>query len=264
MKEINSTSNPYIKELIQLRDKSKIRKKTSTFLIEGLREVSLAVKGGYIVDKILFVPSIINKEEFSLIFKDLKLPEIISIGSDVYKKLAYRDSTEGVIAVAKMKNHSISNLKLANKNPLILIGEGLEKPGNIGAILRTADAANIDAIIISNPKTDLYNSNLIRSSVGCLFTTKIITGNNSEVIDWLKSNNIKIYSAALTASKPYHKINYTKGSAIVVGTEATGLTDEWLEASDQNIIIPMGGEIDSMNVSVSAAIILFEAKRQRL
>ncbi|MEN8137908.1 MAG: RNA methyltransferase [Bacteroidota bacterium] len=264
MKEISSTQNSLIKELIQLKDKSRLRKKKGLFLIEGVRELSLALKGTYEIEKILFLPRIIDVAKIESLFYGKNIPELITITEEVYKKLAYRDTTEGIVAVGKSKSHDIDSLELKSSNPLILIGEGIEKPGNIGAILRTADAANIDAVIISNPKADLYNPNVIRSSVGCIFTNKVVAGTNEEVISWLKSNKVNVYSAALTASKPYHEVDFTGPTAIVVGTEATGLTGEWLEASTQNIIIPMEGEIDSMNVSVSAAIILFEAKRQRI
>ena len=181
----------------------------------------------------------------------------------MYKKIAYRDTTEGIIAVAKSKALSIDNLALKSVNPLILVAEAPEKPGNIGALLRTADAANVDAIIIANPKTDIYNPNIIRSSVGCIFTNQIATGSTSQIIEYLNQNNIDIYCAALQASLNYHTQNYTKASAIVVGTEATGLSNQWLENATQNIIIPMQGQIDSMNVSVAAGILIFEAKRQR-
>ena len=167
------------------------------------------------------------------------------------------------MAVAKNKNHAVTSLKFETKTPLILVAEAPEKPGNIGAILRTADAANVDAVIIANPKTDLYNPNIIRSSVGCVFTNKIAIGSSSEIITFLKNKDVTIYCAALQASVEYYKQNYTKSTAIVVGTEATGLSDEWLKNSTQNIIIPMQGQIDSMNVSVAAGILIFEAKRQR-
>ena len=166
------------------------------------------------------------------------------------------------MAVAQSKSLHLSDLKLS-KNPLVLIAEAPEKPGNIGALLRTADAANIDAVIIANPKSDLYNPNIVRSSVGCLFTRQIATGTSEEVIAFLKENQIAFYSATLQNSNEYHKVDYTTPTAIVVGTEATGLTEIWRRESTQNIIIPMQGEIDSMNVSVAAAILLFEAKRQR-
>ena len=263
-KQITSTQNSYIKELVQLKEKSRLRKKTNTFLIEGVREISLALKGGYEITTILADASIIYQEDFealnSLLTSEV---EIIEVSNEVYKKIALRDSTEGVIAVTNSKDLSLKSIEFKNKTPLILIAEAPEKPGNIGAILRTADAAGIDAVFIANPKTDIYNPNIIRSSVGCVFTTKIATGTTSEIIDFLKANEIKMYGAALTAAVEYQTINFKEPTAIIVGTEATGLSDEWLNNTTQNIIIPMRGAIDSMNVSVSAAIIIFEAIRQR-
>jgi TrmH family RNA methyltransferase len=188
--------------------------------------------------------------------------ETIEISKEVYQKLAYRDTTEGILAIAKTKSLLLSDLKLS-ENPLILVAESLEKPGNIGAILRTADAANLDAVIIANPKSDLYNPNVVRSSVGCLFTNNIATGKTSEIIAFLKEKNIRFYCATLQNSTSYHTQNYTLPTALVVGTEATGLSQEWRDAATKNIIIPMQGQIDSMNVSVAAAILIFEAKRQR-
>ena len=263
-KQITSPQNSYIKELVQLKEKSRTRKKTQTFLIEGLREISLAIKGKYQIQKILVVSSIVNDEEIKSIIDQVNLEtEIIEISKEVYKKLALRESTEGVIAIAESKELSLKTIQLSNNNPLILVAEAPEKPGNIGAILRTADAAGVDAVFIANPKTDMYNPNIIRSSVGCIFTTAIATGTTSEIITFLRENSIHIYGAALTASVKYQTIDYKQPSAIVVGTEATGLSDEWLENTTKNIIIPMQGTIDSMNVSVSAAIIIFEAVRQR-
>ena len=261
MKEITSTQNTLVKQLIQLKDKSRERKKRGLFLVEGKREISLAIKGGYNLETVLFYPDLCSKEQLN----DLTNQRInsIEISKEVYQKLAYRDTTEGVLAVAKTKNHSIHRLVLNTKNPLILVAEAPEKPGNIGALLRTADAAKADAVIIANPKTDLYNPNIIRSSVGCLFTNQIATGATSEIVSFLKSENINIYCAALQASVEYHTQDFTKGTAIVVGTESTGLSEEWRINSTQNIIIPMQGEIDSMNVSVAAGILIFEAVRQR-
>ena len=261
MKAITSTQNAFIKQLVQLKDKSRERKKSGLFLIEGLREISLALKGGYEIEHILFFPYLISEEQLNEL--PLQQGSLIEISKDVYQKLAYRDTTEGVLAVAKAKHHNLDDLKFNSKNPLILVAEAPEKPGNIGAILRTADAANVDAVIIANPKTDLYNPNIIRSSVGCVFTNKVVTGNTNEIITFLKASDINIYCAALQASVNYHTQDYTRASAIVVGTEAIGLSHEWRNQSTQNIIIPMQVEIDSMNVSVAAGILIFEAKRQR-
>ncbi|WP_418509413.1 TrmH family RNA methyltransferase [Corallibacter sp.] len=260
-KQITSVQNAFIKDLFQLKEKSRARKKTGNFLIEGKRELSLAIKGNYTIETVLFYSELISESELkSLIGTSYN---IIEISKEVYQKLAHRDTTEGVLAVAKSKQHNLNDIQLSSKNPLILVAEAPEKPGNIGAILRTADAANVDAVIIANPKTDLYNPNIIRSSVGCVFTKPIATGTTTQIITYLKANSIHIYCAALQASVNYHTQDYTKPTAIVVGTEATGLSDEWLTASTQNIIIPMQGEIDSMNVSVAAGILIFETKRQR-
>jgi TrmH family RNA methyltransferase len=261
MKQITSSQNSFVKSLIQIQEKAKARKESGTFLIEGLREIELAIKGNYEIETILFLPELVSKAHLKKIMSS-SIVENIEISKEIYQKLAYRDTTEGILAVAKTKSLQLSDLKLP-KNPLILVMESIEKPGNIGAVLRTCDAANVDAVIIANPKTDLYNPNIVRSSVGCLFTNQIAMATTEETIGFLIKNNINFYSATLQNSISYHTQNYTAPTALVVGTEATGLTQLWREKATQNIIIPMQGEIDSMNVSVAAAILIFEAKRQR-
>ena len=243
-----------------LQEKAKARKQSGTFLIEGQREIEIAIKGGYEIEIVLFLSEIISETQINKLTN--KPIELIEISKEIYQKLAYRDTTEGILAVAKTKSMLLSDLELS-ENPLILVAEAPEKPGNIGALLRTADAANLDGVIIANPKSDLYNPNIVRSSVGCLFTNQIATGTTDEIIAFLKERKINIYCATLQNSTSYHTQDYTKPTALVVGTEATGLTEEWQNAATQNIIIPMQGEIDSMNVSVAAAILIFEAKRQR-
>ncbi len=273
-KQLSSLQNPLIKQLVLLQEKSRERRKTGLFVIEGQREIALAIKGGYLLNTLLFCSEIISQEEiFNLKEIANSDTDFMEITSEIYEKLAYRGSTEGVLAIAHTKDLNISNLVISGpfndqtlsgaEGPLILVAEAPEKPGNIGALLRTADAAKADAVIIANPRTDMYNPNIIRSSVGCLFTNQIATGSTSEIISFLKENHINIYCAALQASVPYHTCDFKESTAIVVGTEATGLSDEWLQNSTQNIIIPMQGEIDSMNVSVAAGILIFEAKRQR-
>ena len=242
-----------------LKEKAKARQQTGAFLIEGQKEISLAFKGGYEIETILFYPEICSENELR---KWSSSAELIEITKEIFEKLAYRDTTEGVIGIAKSKDLNLSKLKLS-PNPLILIAEAPEKPGNIGALLRTADAAKLDAVIIANPKGDLYNPNVVRSSIGCLFTNQIATGTTTEIISFLKEHKIAIYCATLQNANSYTAEDYTIPSALVVGTEATGLSQEWRDAATKNVIIPMQGEIDSMNVSVSAAILIFEAKRQR-
>ncbi len=260
LKQITSVQNPYIKQLVQLQEKAKSRKQSGTFLIEGQREIILADKGGYTIENLLFYPELVSESQIQKLTQN-PVP-LIEINREVFEKLAYRDSTEGVIGVAQSKTLALCDLPLSG-NPLILIAEAPEKPGNIGALLRTADAAKLDAVIIANPKGDLYNPNIVRSSVGCLFTNNIATGSTAEIIAFLKERKINCYCATLQNSTVYDTQDYSGPTAMVVGTEATGLTQEWRDAATQNIIIPMQGEIDSMNVSVAAAILIFEAKRQR-
>lgn len=264
IKEISSIQNPLVKKILLLKEKSRERKKENIFVLEGQRELELAIKGGYEIRTLLFYDAIISEAAILKSIRELhKCTELISISKEVYQKITYRKTTEGILAIAKSKPHRLKELKFKTNIPLILVAEAPEKPGNIGAILRTADAANIDAVIIANIKGDLYNPNTIRSSVGCIFTNSIALGNTSEVITFLKNKNINIYCAALSASKNYTEIDFTLPTALIMGNEATGITQEWLQNSTQNIIIPMQGEIDSMNLSVSAAILIFEAARQR-
>ncbi|MCM4159335.1 RNA methyltransferase [Antarcticibacterium flavum] len=262
-KKISSTANPAIKRLLQLQEKSRARKKEGVFVVEGQREIEMALKGGYEIPEVFIVEDLISEEKLERIFRRRKMPQITALTAEVYEKIAYRGSTEGIIAIIKTRDTGLKQLELPQKNLLILVAEAPEKPGNIGALLRTADAAGVDVVLIANPRTDIFNPNIIRSSVGCVFTNRIATGTTGEIIEFLQRNKIEIYAAALQASKNYSEIDYTGSCAIIVGTEATGLSREWVENSSQNIIIPMQGHIDSMNVSVAAGILIFEAKRQR-
>ena len=259
-KKIDSTQNSLIKQCLVLLEKSRERRKQGLFLVEGQREIQLAIRGGYELQTLLFCEAICSENCTKYTTENT---QIIEISLEVYQKLAYRKTTEGILAIVKTKELALNKLHFKNKNPLILIAEAPEKPGNIGALLRSADAANLDGFIIANPKTDLYNPNIIRSSVGCLFTNNIATGSTQEIIDFLAQQNIQLFSAILQESKPYHSQDFTKPTAIAVGTEATGLSEMWRTQSTQNIHIPMQGAIDSMNVSVAAGILIFEAKRQR-
>lgn len=256
---ITSSQNSKIKGIIAL-EKARERKKQNLFVIEGLKELTQAVKSGYIIHSIFFCPDIIIKDELLRIAKNENL--LIPVEKSVFEKIAYRESTGGVIALAQQRTHPLEGIRLS-ANPFLLVVEGIEKPGNLGAILRTADAAGIDAVIVCDTQTDFYNANVIRSSVGCVFTNQLAAATTEETVRWLKSNNINILCTYLSASEPYHMIDYTKPSAIVLGTESTGLSEYWVKNSTKNIIIPMQGKIDSMNVSTAAAVVVFEARRQR-
>jgi len=264
IKQISSLQNSLIKKLLLLKEKKKGRNKSGLFVLEGLREFQMAIRGNYQIQTIFFNTNIFSQEKLYELINGLHTkPELIEVSRDVYQRIAYREKTEGILAIAQTKTHSLDQLHLKSANPLILIAEAPEKPGNIGALLRTADAAGLDAVIIANPRGDLYNPNVIRSSVGCVFTVPVALASNTEVINFLKKKGIRIIAASLEASIPYTQQEYTTPSAIVVGTESSGLTAEWIKHSDVRVVIPMEGEIDSMNVSVSAAILIFEAKRQR-
>jgi TrmH family RNA methyltransferase len=180
----------------------------------------------------------------------------------LYRKVAYREGTEGIIAEVEYKSLRLSDLHLP-ENPLVMVLESVEKPGNLGAVLRSADAAGADAVFICDPLTDLYNPNLIRASIGAVFTVPMVACTSEEAIAFLQAKGIQILTAQLQDSSLYYDVDMRRGTALVMGTEATGLTEQWRQAASAHIRIPMLGQLDSLNVSVSAAILLFEAVRQR-
>lgn len=258
---ITSAQNPKIKRLLQLQQKSSERRKAGLFVVEGIREVERCVEKGYEIDTIFYL----NKpmaENVSEIIEKNKGIKLFEVSPTIYEKIAYRGSTEGVIAEVKTKDKTLNDLNLS-ENPLVVVLESVEKPGNLGAILRSADAAGADALIVCDPLTDLYNPNLIRNSTGAIFSVPCVACTSEECIKFLKENNIQILTAQLQDSELYYDTDMKRGTAIIMGTEATGLTDIWRKAADAHIRIPMLGITDSLNVSVSAAILLYEAVRQR-
>lgn len=250
---ITSTSNPKIKKLIALQQKSSERRESGLFVVEGQRELAHCLEAGYEADTIFVLSG--TKVEF-------KASRIIEVSKEVYEKIAYREGTEGVVAEIKARHTKLEDLRLRD-NPLIAVLESVEKPGNLGAVLRSADAAGADAVIICDPRTDLYNPNLIRASIGAIFTVPCVACSSEEAISFFKEKGIQILTAQLQDSSLYYDCDMKRGTAIVMGTEATGLTDSWRQAADAHIRIPMLGQLDSLNVSVSAAILLFESVRQR-
>jgi TrmH family RNA methyltransferase len=256
---ITSTQNPKIKNLLAL-EKPRERRKQCLFVVEGKKEIRMALEAGYKIGNLFFCDELISQAELKTFDTSDKL--IIPVSKEVFDKIAIRENSGGLLAVAEQKIHRLDGIQLG-KNPLLLILESVEKPGNLGAILRTADAAGVDAVIICDPQTDFYNPNVIRSSIGCIFTNQIASATSEETLEWLKENNIQSYCTYLGASKPYHEVDYTRPCAVVLGTEATGLSNIWIANAAQNVIIPMQGTIDSMNVSTAAAVVIFEARRQR-
>lgn len=254
---ITSTQNQRIKHLLLLQQKSAQRRADGLFVVEGRREVEHCLEAGF-TPRSAFVCEEIAEAPLSLP-KDV---EVVPVSRNVYERIAYRGGTEGIVAVVEVRKAELTDLKLSF-SPLIVVLESVEKPGNLGAVLRSADAAGADAVIVCDPLTDLYNPNLIRSAVGALFTVPCVACSTEECISFFKEKGIQILTAQLQDSKLYYDTPMTGPTAIVMGTEATGLTDQWREAADAHIRIPMLGQLDSLNVSVSAAILLYEAVRQR-
>ena len=254
---ISSTQNPRIKHLLQLQQKSAQRRADGLFVVEGRREVEHCLSAGFTL-RTVFVCEEIADVPASL----LQGIEVISVARNVYERIAYRSGTEGIVAVVETRQTALGDLQLS-ASPLIVVLESVEKPGNLGAVLRSADAAGADAVVVCDPLTDLYNPNLIRSAVGALFTVPCVACSTEECIAFCKEKGIQILTAQLQDSNLYYDTPMTGPTAIVMGTEATGLTEQWRQAADAHIRIPMLGRLDSLNVSVSAAILLFEAVRQR-
>jgi|TARA_B110001452_G_scaffold267637_1_gene278724 TrmH family RNA methyltransferase len=242
--------------------KNNKRKASNSFIVEGKKNINLCHDFGFKFIEIIICSEIISDDNINYINNNYKNIIIYDFSLSLYQELIYKKKSDGLLALVKSKDNSLESFKIS-KNPYILIAESPEKPGNIGALLRTADAAGLDGLIIANPKTELYNPNAIRSSLGSIFTMQIATASTDEIIRFLKKNNIKIFSTFVENSKNYLNINYKQACAIIVGTESSSLSKSWLLESDELISIPMKGEMDSLNLSVSAAIVIFEGLKQR-
>ena len=275
VEEITSAQNRKVKEIAELMGKPRERRNSALFVVEGVRETMACIANGYSVESLFFAPSITGERMEALpdllacLQRMRELPRIFSLSDAAYAKLAYREGTEGVLATVRKRELSLEELgKSIGKErcaaPLILVCEGIEKPGNIGAMLRTADAAGVDAVLICDSRCDLFNPNLIRASLGSLFTQRVVSCSSREAGSWLISNGFQILTAQLQDSVFYYDTDMSLPTAIVMGSEAEGLTDYWREISTAKIKIPMLGQMDSLNVSVSAAVLCYEAVRQRI
>ncbi len=267
---VTSAQNPKIKELLALQEKSRLRREKRLFVVEGRRELGHCADAGFRIRTLFTCREICPQDEIEDIVRRIvtSSPDkgndlnIIEIPATLYEKAAYRGSTEGILAEVEYRDRPLDSLELG-ENPLIAVLESVEKPGNLGAVLRSADAAGADAVIICDPLTDIYNPNLIRASIGAVFSRQVVTASSEDAIRWLKLHDIQILTAQLQDSERYYDTDMRRGTAIVMGTESTGLSDVWRKAADAHIRIPMLGRLDSLNVSVSAAILLYEAVRQR-
>lgn len=258
---ITSLQNPAIKNIVKL-GKSRERKQQNLFVLEGARELSLALASGYAPKAVYVNPDLFAQSKYPNVLDGIEPQLVQEIALPVFDKIAYREGSDGIVALMTPKQHRLADLQLSD-NPFVIVLEAVEKPGNLGAILRTADAARADAVVICDTQTDLYNPNVIRSSVGGMFTVQTAVCSSQEAVEWLENNHIESYAAELRAASFYQDVDFRKPSAIVMGTEADGLTPYWLQNAKKRIKIPMRGQIDSLNVSVSTAILTFEAMRQR-
>ncbi len=256
---ITSVQNGRVKRVLALQQKSSERRREGLFVVEGRRELGHLIEAGYEVDTVLFCRELLDEVSF---VERIPCSERVEVSPYVYEKIAYRESTEGIMALVQERKLGLQDLKLSEKS-LVVVLERVEKPGNLGAILRSADAAGADAVIVCDPLTDLYNPNLIRSSIGACFTVPTVACTSEECIRFLKETGVQILTAQLQDSSLYYNVDMKVATALVMGTESTGLTQVWRDAADRHIRIPMLGRLDSLNVSVSTAILLFEAVRQR-
>lgn len=256
---LKSIHNPRIKNIISLQQKSKARKKQNIFVVEGVKEMELALESDFQLIELYYCETVFIETHF---LENIPLKNLFKVSQKLFEKLSYRN-TGGIIALFKTKHLELKDLKL-KETPLIIVLERIEKPGNLGAILRTADAANVDAVITCDPVIDIYNPNVIRSSVGCIFSVPVVKTTAEKAIPWLKEKKITLYATYLhDRTLSIYKANFRKKTALIMGTEATGITSTWIENSDEMIKIPMHGKIDSLNVSNATSICVFEALRQR-
>jgi RNA methyltransferase, TrmH family len=260
IEKLTSLNNPKIKQFGHL-SKARERKAENSIIIEGFREVRMAVTSGFTIKELYICNEIARGKEVETFISGVNCRKF-ELTKLLFEKIAYRENSDGIIAIAEPRYINLSDISLS-ANPLIMVLESVEKPGNLGALLRTSDAAHLDAIVVCDSQTDIYNPNVIRSSLGCIFTQQVVVCSTFEAIDFFRKNDIKTFAAALTADAFYHETDLSGPAAIVMGTEADGLTDKWMHGADYQIKIPMLGKVDSLNVSTSAAILVYEALRQR-
>lgn len=265
LKKITSLQNPQIKKLVNLRE-AKTRRQLQQFIIEGVREQERAIKNGFEISEVYLCPELLNDSGQRLLDDLLKTPAIFyELSLPCFEKVAVRKGSDGLILIAKYKERSLLDFEV-EKQPFVLVIEGVEKPGNIGALLRTADAAGIQSVlVIGSHKIDLFNPNLIRSSLGTCFSLPVFQCSREQVYETCKRNKIAIFAAVLSNSSVfYDKVDYSKGCALLLGSEDKGLDDYWVSHADQLISIPMLGQVDSLNVSAAGAVLMYEVVKQRI
>lgn len=254
--DITSLQNPRVKQIVKLREDKKQRQKDGLILVEGFDELTLALACGFTPQTLLSAPELVSQT--------LTIPnaENVTVSRAVFEKISYRDNPDGWLGLFPMPTSNLDGLKLS-ENPLVIVAESVEKPGNLGAILRTADAAKVDALLVCDPRVDVWNPNVIRASRGAVFAVPVVEVKSPEALSWLRSRNMQVFAATPSAEEMYTDVNMQGPLAIAVGTEDEGLTEFWMQNSDLLVKIPMAGKVNSLNVSIATALMTYEAVRQR-
>ncbi len=259
---ITSVQNPRIKQVARLRERRQ-RDREGQMLVEGADEIALALAGGAQPQAVFFCPKLSPRPLDEVLARAERAgAELVEVSLAVFHKLAYRENPDGVLAVLPAVRRRLDDLT-PGARPLLLVAEAVEKPGNLGALLRSADACAVDGVIVCDPTTDLNNPNVVRSSRGTLFNVTVVEASSAEAIAWLRARQIAIVAATPQASVAYTAADLRGPIAIAVGTEDHGLSPTWLNQADQSVRIPMLGQVNSLNVSTAAALLLYEALRQR-
>jgi len=254
--DITSPQNPRVKHIVKLRDDKRQRKDDNLILVEGYDEIQLAISAGHQLQTLLSAPELASRQ---IAFSSA---ESLTVSRAVFEKISYRENPDGWLAIFPIPKTTLDNLKLSN-TPLVIVAESIEKPGNLGAILRTADAAHVDALIVCDARVDVWNPNVVRASRGAVFSVPVVEGDNASALEWLKTRKMRVVAASPSAEEIYSDVDLRSPLAVVVGTEDEGLSDFWMQHADVKVKIPMMGKVNSLNVSVSTALIVYEAMRQR-
>ena len=263
-KKVSSATNPGVKQVVKLRN-ARTRRETKTFVVEGYREIRRAIEGDVDIEQLWICPELyLGEHEGELVDKaTTRGANVIEVSPEPFEKMSYRDRPEGLLAVCKQFDTSLDRLQLTT-TPLLLVVESIEKPGNLGTMIRTSAAAAVDGVIVTDPATDVFNPNVVRSSIGTCFLVPLAVCTTSEAIGWLQTHDVAVVAATPDADESLWGAPMSERTAIVIGSEQYGLTREWLDAAAHRVKIPMpGGVIDSLNAAASAAVLLFEAVRQR-
>lgn len=254
--DITSLQNSLVKNIVKLRENKKQRQKDGLLLVEGYDEIQLALSAGHNPQTVLTAPELASRTI------DISSAKTSTVSRAVFEKMSYRDNPDGWLAIFPIPQVTLEDLQLSD-TPLVIVAESVEKPGNLGAILRTADAAHVDALLVCDPRVDVWNPNVVRASRGAVFGVPVVECDNASALGWLKMHKIQVLAATPSADVMYSDVDMKQSISITVGTEDKGLTDFWMSNADVKVKIPMNGNVNSLNVSVSTALIVYEAIRQR-